>query len=64
MRYSIVGGFDDDYIVPVEKIEEWYSLVEKTANPFWIPPTWARRVEGFLTFENPKLTRDEHEKVE
>ena len=50
-RYKIVG--DDsghDYVIPVEREEEWWAIDFDDD----ITPDWAVRVEGQLTFTDPK----------
>lgn len=55
-RYQMVGDDDGhEYAIPVDKSTEWYAWMDSAAALDGdAPPTWAIRVEGNLTFTDPK----------
>lgn len=56
VRYRLVG--DDsghDYVVPVDKTDEWYQWMDSEAAELGDePPEWARIIAGTFTFTNPE----------
>lgn len=57
-RFKIVG--DDsghEYCIPVARTADWEAFMALDADDpaSWDAPDWAERVEGYLTFTDPKF---------
>lgn len=58
-RCCIMSDGDHQYIVPTKYRQAFYDWLSSEDAKFGVgPPEWASRLEGGLTFENPKY-RDE-----
>lgn len=55
-RYKIVGdNSGHDYVIPVERSEEWEKWLDSQDWKDGVTPIYAMRIDGHLTFTNPRM---------